>query len=71
MLEVAEKELALKDRKIQTLEAYIAELRRTGKASDEDIERIQRLVNDDQARFATELNNPGEESKMDDTVMES
>ena len=47
MLEVAEKELALKDRKIQTLEAYIAELRRTGKATDEDIERIAALVDDD------------------------
>jgi len=71
MLAVAEKELALKNKKIETLEAYIAELRRTGKASDEDIERMERLVSEDQARLARELNNPNEESKMDDTVMES
>ena len=71
MLEVAEKELALKDRKIQTLEAYIAELRRTGKASDQDIARMEELVNADQAMLARELTNPNEESKMDDTVIES
>ena len=71
MLAVAEKELALKNKKIETLEAYIAELRRTGKASDEDIERMERLVSEEQGRLARELNNPNEDTKMDDTVMES
>jgi len=47
MLQVAEKELMIKTKKIEALETYIEDLKMSGKATDQDIAFIQDKVKEE------------------------
>ena len=57
MLQVAEKELMIKTKKIDALESYIEQLKCSGKVGDDDIALIQSKVNEEQKKIEKAFNN--------------
>ena len=57
MLQVAEKELMIKTKKIEALEFYIQDLKRTGKVDDAEIALIESKVNEEQKKIEKAFNN--------------
>ena len=57
MLQVAEKELMIKTKKIEALETYIHELIKSGKVGDADLALIQSKVNEEENKIEKAFNN--------------